>query len=316
MNALALPTGCAARGPDLAQAGAYLAVLTGETDPIVTFQTFSDRKVKGAKRDTLARVLHGTLRQRGAELARLNEVGAGVFVMVNAGDLKGRREKNVTSVRAIFIDEDAPRLRPYALRPSFMVRTSAERAHAYWLPRGVVPLSGFKPAQKRLIDYYGSDPDINDLPRVLRLPGFYHRKGEPRLVIFEPCSGLRYALGQILAAHPAIFKPRPTLVLVPRQRSTSSDEDTIVRDDVLDKADARSWAENERHHSARAIAVYARKLGMSEGEILRIVSDRLVAAGKSAEEAREIVTWTMTNVVPILGDRERVVRRALTGRAS
>ena len=80
MTALASPIGRPACGPDLAQARAYLEALTGEADPIVTFQTFSDRKTKGAKRDMLARVLHGTLRQRAAELARLNEVGAGVFV--------------------------------------------------------------------------------------------------------------------------------------------------------------------------------------------------------------------------------------------
>ena len=72
--------------PDLAQARAYLEALTGEEDPVVTFQTFSDRK-SGPPPDPLARVLHGTLRQRAAELARLNDAGAGVFLMVNSGDL-------------------------------------------------------------------------------------------------------------------------------------------------------------------------------------------------------------------------------------
>ncbi|HEX7600616.1 MAG TPA: DNA-primase RepB domain-containing protein [Polyangiaceae bacterium] len=192
MNALASPTGRAACGPDLAQARAYLGILTGEVDPIVTFQTFSDRKTKGAKRDMLARVLHGTLRQRAAELSRLNEVGAGIFVMVNAGDLKGRREKNVTRVRALFIDVDDTQPRTFAVKPDILVR-SGRGEHAYWLLAPGEPLEQFTPAQKRLAAFYGSDPYVADLSRVMRLPGFYHRKAEPVLVKLVHRSVKRHA---------------------------------------------------------------------------------------------------------------------------
>ena len=83
---------------DLAEAGRFLDLMA-EGEP-VTFQTFADRD-KSAK---LARILHGDLDQHGSELVRLNAAGAGIFFMVNYGDGKGRTEKNVTGIRAVFVD--------------------------------------------------------------------------------------------------------------------------------------------------------------------------------------------------------------------
>lgn len=300
--------------PDLAQARAYLEALTGEAEPVVTFQTFSDAVPK-PKPDPLARFFHGTLSQHAAELASRNDAGAGIFVMVNAGDLKGRSACNVVAVRALFDDEDGAPARPYALAPSFVVRTSAEKKHAYWLPRGVVPLSEFRPTQKRLIAYYGSDPAVHDLNRVMRLTGFFHRKKEPRLVTFELWSGLRYTLGQILAAHPLVVRPRAALPPSSRVRSTSTDADDIVREKVLDVADRHSWATGDRHASGKDVAAYARKLGLDGADILSIVRTRLVAAGKDEEEAADIVDWS-SEVAVIPADRERVVRFELRRRGA
>jgi hypothetical protein len=42
----------------------------------------------------------------------LNREGAGVFVTVNETDLKGRTAKNITSVRAVFVDLDGAPLEP------------------------------------------------------------------------------------------------------------------------------------------------------------------------------------------------------------
>ena len=67
-------------------AGRFLDLLAG--DEPVTFQTFDDSRVK---RKPLNKVLHGALDKHGDTLQSLNGRGAGVFVMVNAGDLKGRK---------------------------------------------------------------------------------------------------------------------------------------------------------------------------------------------------------------------------------
>jgi len=63
-----------------------------------TFQTFDD---SGQGHRNLSRILHGTLAEHAATLARLNANGAGIFVMVGEGDGRGRKAANVQRVRAI-----------------------------------------------------------------------------------------------------------------------------------------------------------------------------------------------------------------------
>jgi hypothetical protein len=164
--------------PDLRQAARFLSALTGQHDGPCTFQCFDDTP---AKRPELARILHGRLIECSDELEALNERGAGVFVCVNETDLRGRREENVTALRALFVDVDDSEPRTWALPPDILVQ-SARGVHAYWLLDAGEPLSEFAAGQKRAAAYYRSDPVIHDLPRVMRLPGFYHRKNEPTLV--------------------------------------------------------------------------------------------------------------------------------------
>lgn len=80
-----------------------LNVLAG--DGAVTFQVFCDRKDQEGT-GPQPTWFHGTLVEKRELLERLNAEGAGVFVMVNEGDGKGRSAPNVTRVRAVFIDTD------------------------------------------------------------------------------------------------------------------------------------------------------------------------------------------------------------------
>jgi hypothetical protein len=144
----------------------------------VTFQTFDD-----AKRDQrgLTRILHGTLAEHATTLAALNARGAGVYWMVNAGDGNGRKASNVQRVRALFVDLDGAPLEPVTtapLPPHAIIESSANRWHAYWRVTDC-RLSDFKPLQQALAARFDADPKVCDLPRVLRLPGFDHRKGKP-----------------------------------------------------------------------------------------------------------------------------------------
>lgn len=169
-----------------AQTTRFLQMLAGEAP--VTFQTFSDRdelKVKqpgGKDFDPHARIFQGTLEQHQDSLEALNRKGAGVYVMVNAGDLQGRAAKNVLRVRSLFVDTDgAPFPTDLPLMPHIVVESSPGRWHLYWKVDGVA-LADFGTLQEALAGHYGTDPAVKDLPRVLRLPGFYHRKGEPVMV--------------------------------------------------------------------------------------------------------------------------------------
>lgn len=157
-----------------ADAIALLSALGGSA----TFQTFDDTD---AKRRDLSKVLHGSLQERLIELRSLNARSAGVFIMVNEGDGRGRKAHNVTRVRAYFADLDGAPVEPvysFALKPHFIIESSPGRWHAYWLVSDA-PLNEFRQVQRAIASRFDADPKVQDLPRVMRLPGFVHHKGSP-----------------------------------------------------------------------------------------------------------------------------------------
>ena len=174
----------AALQPDLEEARNFLELLApGEP---VTFQTFDDDKV--AKRGYLARVFHGTLDEHADSLISINDQGGGVFVMVNEGDgvvhsgeKSCRTTRNVVRVRAVFVDLDGAPLDPVrksGVDPHIVVNSSPGRWHAYWRVSDC-PLAEFKAIQIALAKKFSGDASVNDLSRVMRLPGFFHNKAEP-----------------------------------------------------------------------------------------------------------------------------------------
>jgi hypothetical protein len=182
---------------DLQEAERFLTALA-EGEP-VTFQTFSDRENGPA----LARILHGTLQQCASTLAAMNRQRAGVYVMVNAGDLKGRRRENVTGIRALFVDLDGAPLEPVrtaAVTPHVIVESSPGKWHAYWMVSGC-ELRDFERYQRALAARFNGDPKVCDLPRVMRVPGFAHCKGEPfRSRIIELHEIQPYPIDQVVTA--------------------------------------------------------------------------------------------------------------------
>lgn len=158
------------------QADRFLTLIAEEED--VTFQTFDD---KDKKRRDLSSIRHGSLDDHWEDLMELNRRGAGIFVTVNATDLQGRKADNITRVRAFFLDLDGAPLEPIykaALRPHLIIESSPDRYHVYWIVEGA-GLAQFKPVQAALAARFGGDKTVGDLPQVMRLPGFAHRKGEP-----------------------------------------------------------------------------------------------------------------------------------------
>jgi len=195
---------------DLAMAARFLTALTGEDDPVVTFQTFDDDDKRKSRR--LVRVIHARLGDCCGDLYDLNNEGAGVFVTVNRTDLKGREAENVVALRALFIDhdwKDGDLLQAIALPPSIVVASGNGR-HYYWRLIDGEALDRFTDAQRRLIAFYGSDRKPKDLPRVMRLPGFFHRKAEPKLSVLEWADpALVYTIDEVAACHPVVDPAEP-----------------------------------------------------------------------------------------------------------
>jgi DNA primase RepB-like protein len=189
--------------PDRAEAEHFLALLDSTTARF-TFQTFDDnkerltanklkraevnerRKAKGLKPltgspDPFARVFNGTLDMYWGELVRLNKEGAGIFITVNATDFKGRKAENVIRVRCLFLDLDGAPVPTNCPVPHIVTETSPGHWHVYWRVDGIA-LDEFADKQRALIAAHGGDPVVCDLPRVMRLPGFFHQKGEASMV--------------------------------------------------------------------------------------------------------------------------------------
>jgi len=120
-------------------------------------------------------------------LDALNRSGYDIFVTINETDGKDIKGANVTRVRALFADFDGSplsNLDHIPLKPSFMVNTSLGKHHAYWLIDDC-PLDQFKPMQQKLAQILDSDPAVCDLGRIMRVPGFYHLKGDPFMVTID-----------------------------------------------------------------------------------------------------------------------------------
>jgi hypothetical protein len=163
--------------PDLGEAQRFLTALARTES--VTFQTLPERKhPKSGRPMGLNRLLHGRFANQSEALNYLNRNGAGIFFMVNQSHGTGRKTEDVARVRALFVDLDGSDLQPVlkaTIPPSITVESSPGRYHAYWLIGGM-PLKDFKPAQQALADMFGGDKTVCDLPRLMRLPGFYHQK--------------------------------------------------------------------------------------------------------------------------------------------
>jgi hypothetical protein len=297
---------------DLEQTRAFLAALApGER---VTLQTFDDGP---DKRPGLARILHGTLERHADLLKRLNKHGAGVFVMISEGDGKGRKEKNVIRVRAVFADFDGVALpERWALKPHILVLSSPGKHHVYWLVCDL-PLDEFKPLQKALAAHYGSDSSVSDKNRVMRLPGFYHCKGEPVMVkLLEVSAHPAYTRADLLAAWPAVaeaLKPKPARA--PRASSNRAPP-TDVNSRILEATLDRYSATGTRHEGAKWLACQCwwNDLDRGEAEKLATAYAEGVREPFDAAEALELVDWAYTEKPPGEPWQTRVTVKSYRGR--
>jgi hypothetical protein len=202
--------------PDLNQAARFLNLL----DPAAcmrslfdgfpdgfTFQTFSDPKSK--KNPALSRILHGELADLSKELLALNRQRAGIFVTVNETDTHGRKLANITRVRAIWVEDDEGLGIQLPIEPHIITETSPGKFHKIILVDGV-SVAEHARLQAIMVSYFGSDPDAKDLARVLRVPGFFHCKGEPfRVSLIHESGAAPFTAEEMLK----VFPPEDYLVI-------------------------------------------------------------------------------------------------------
>lgn len=180
--------------PDLDHARAFVAALTGSPSTVVCFQTLDDQANgdRGRARSELVQTIWGSLEDgETAEcLADFNGRGSGVYITVNelnhgnpiiGADVVPRKAHHVTRIRALFVDcDDVEPDLSVLPAPSITVQ-SARGRHHYWTAPGIA-VDQFKHAQRALAIRLGTDIVVNDPSRVMRLPGYWHRKRDPFLV--------------------------------------------------------------------------------------------------------------------------------------
>jgi hypothetical protein len=166
-----------------------------------TIQTFDDRQVD----KSLAAVIHFEGRLPAAiamRLQRMNACGAGIHFCVNETDGNGRKAANVVRIRAVFADLDgAPLDAALEYKPSLIVESSPGKYHCYWHTYDT-PVSAFSVVQKNIARALNSDPIVHDLPRVMRVPGFYHNKGTPFMARVHGGSGYVCSYRDLVAWFP------------------------------------------------------------------------------------------------------------------
>lgn len=198
--------------PSKAEAQRFLNMLDPGGE--FTFQTFDDNQVR--KNPRLANIFHGRLDEHFETLARLNEQGAGVFVVVNETNLKGRKKSDVERVRACFVDLDGAPIDPvlnHTVEPTIVVESSGNRWHAYYLCSDM-PRNDFTSMQRAIADEFNGDRSCCDLPRVMRVPGFFHQKvksevhSEPFMTRIESAfPSLSYTHAELLEAFQIVDGP-------------------------------------------------------------------------------------------------------------
>ncbi len=194
--------------PDREMARAFIAGLTGSPDTEVLWQCLADSASAPKSRNSTH---WWALNDKAwGWLSGENTLcGMGIFIQVNEGNSERRRTQNVTSLSALFIDDDkgvlppdSPRLA--ALPPTLVVRTR-RGWHYYWVLVPGEELSAFSLAQTTLAAHFDTDPAVKDLPRVMRVPGFLHMKDptNPFLVELVHAGSERYSIADVLNAYPA-----------------------------------------------------------------------------------------------------------------
>jgi P4 family phage/plasmid primase-like protien len=180
---------------DMGAAQQFIGAITGDLGTPCTWQTISDKKGT----PNLNKVIHGPLHEVEDELKNLNRRGAGIFLTINETNLSGRKAADIVSLRALFVDSDAGPVKNAPLPPTLRVR-SARGDHVYWVLKPGEDLRLFPKAQKEIAEVLGTDPSISDLPRVMRVPGFWHVKNGPVQVQLTELGDRKYRIDEILAS--------------------------------------------------------------------------------------------------------------------
>jgi len=148
------------------------------------------------------------------DLEARNNYRACISLTINETNGKGRKTTDITKVRAVWADFDGVKLpNKWDEHPSMIIETSPGRYHAYWLTvvddeKYNVPLEAFTTIQEGIAQRFDSDKFVKDLPKAMRMPGFFHTKKEKFMVKIIDYTGKRFEFGHLVALFPPIAREK------------------------------------------------------------------------------------------------------------
>jgi len=169
----------------------YVQTLAGDANAIIEWRCIHD-----TDRGKPGHNYRGTLTEVLPTLEKYNNDGYGIFCSIQQFDGQGRELTNVSQIRTHVVDIDNPITaqinfdRAANAGASFAVQSSPGKFHLYWRMVPYVSNDFYTLIQRKLAQFYDGDPSIIDASRVMRVPGFIHRKGEPHLVTTWPLAGI------------------------------------------------------------------------------------------------------------------------------
>jgi len=218
---------------------------------------------------------------------KLNEDDWGIFYTPNS--FKGaRKAENIDRINYWFIDIDdcnKDKIYQNLLKapaiPSKIIETR-KGFHAYWKATDAT-VENFENIERRLIYKFGADKAAKDLPRLLRMPTYYHCKQEKYLVsvIFE-CE-YKYNENEMMFA----FKAEPEI----KYKPVIVDDFNNIDPEILLKP--YQIRDGERNDKIFKKGVFLKKLGASE------------------QQTAELLMWLNSNISSPISETEldTIIRR-------
>lgn len=162
------------------------------------FQQLHDRKDKALP------VTHLPLSEL-TKLNRKNRNGYGTFVTINVVEEGARRtSQNVTSIRAVYADDDIPRKKhrtDWPATPSAIIESSKGKYHYYWIlqSNGLdASIAHSESLKSHIAEQFNTDAaGVKGPNRVLRLPGYIHQKKGQFQSNIADLNDTRYTISQL-----------------------------------------------------------------------------------------------------------------------
>lgn len=255
------------------------------------------------------------------KLKDLNDRGAGIYFTPNQFPT-GKRSKDIcaginawyTECDDLSIDEQWKNLRACPLQPSFVVQ-SKKSLHAYWLAKDATILNAEK-ILRGLVKHFQGDSSCAEISRVLRIPGFYHKKDRenPVLVgLVEEHPELRYTEEEMLKTFPfEEEKPKPFI----KQTFKTNDfwemlgsldnKSVLVRLSGQAIVNGEQFTFSKRHPNGEYIDVNGKSADAWLDEFGMIGSGKrggpswMQWVGFYGKDKREIAKWAKENLIEVV----------------